>query len=283
MNKNRTKDRTTDLVKKIIELRRKGKTFRDVGLEVGKAYSWVNQLYNKHISEQKSSGSAEQLFLFEVHNYHIEFAIIEKPHNWQSDVILQKRRMDFKRVYMNGWENHITRFARCQVHLKENSVTVIPPKIISRISPEDAIALIDELCFDLTPRLEHEFAIKLSGRYVTWINISRREIALLNDKIFDLFQKHGFSCVKDERGRLRLKLDRSNGAKHIETGTSVNAINDMNKLTRFIGEVICGDYSLKDMKEAIVMNQQALIKMKDFDAENNSVIDFNPHDLDYIG
>ena len=281
--KYRTRNRTTVLAQRIIELRKQNKTYREISDIVGKSPSWIYDINHRFNSEQMSSGSSELNLLFEVHNYHLEFTIIEKPSRWNPNLILLLKRVDFKEVYMHGWANHITRFADCQVHLKDNTLTVIAPKIVSSISPEDAIALIDQLCFFLVPRLEQEYEIKLSSRYQAYIAVSRSEIALMNDKIFDLLDKYGFRQVKDEAGRVRLKLDRSNGRKHIETGPGVEAVPDMNKLTRLLQEVILGDYSLKDMKEAIITNQQAFIKMKNHNLMDEFDTNFDKNDVDYVG
>jgi hypothetical protein len=291
MKKNQKKSKRTikgtpGNIKKIINLRKHGFSFREIATKLKMSKTYVNFLYNFNVNfnGQMCPGSNGQKAIFEIHNYQVVLRILEKPHRWKPNVILKHRGIKFTKAQRNGWIEYIFPYRTYSIHLTPHSVFIFPPKIESKISPVDAKVLASQMALDIVPILENKLEIKISNRRLIFMSVSRQHVAMKQDRIFDLFRKHGFQKVQDDKGVLRLKLDRSDNEKHIESEHFVYSEEDIGKLDDFLKEIVLDSFSLTEMRDAIQTNQKAIYDLQNLHLKSIVEIESNNKTFqNYIG
>ena len=260
---------------RIIALRKKGKSIREIAKIIGLSKSRVHQVITRKCPLDSSSGVTGQGF--EIHDYQVSMKILEMPNGWSPNAILGFRKQDFKVIQHNGWEEHFFVYNNCSVHITPYKVIIFPPHIQSKVSAEDAKAIATQLVLELVPKIERLLEIKLSNKPLIYMTVTRQHIAMLSDKVYDELRIAGFSRTEDEKGNIRLILDQSGGVKHVEAVHPQFAESDMDNLKNFLLDVVEGKVKSKfnRMEEAIITNQKVLKNMFKEEAPNSNGY---PHD-----
>ena len=246
----------------IAQLKQRGYSLRKIANIVGISKSSVQRIAPLKVSQKSCSGYLGQSkeisnkpilkYLFEIHNYQVSINILEKPKNWLPNTILNIRKLKFKTLIRNGWEEILFNYNDCSIHLTPYKVLIFPPHINSKISPEDVKLIADRVVLELIPKLEKLLEVKLSNNNITYIDIKKQHIALLQPKIYDILKSMGFDSVKDNNGDLRLILDNSKGNKHIEAIHKAYAESDLDRLQEHFLSILDKDTpTIQELSKAI--------------------------------
>jgi len=237
-------------------------SIRQIANMKGYSRSKVHRLLHEEVSQKQVSAS-KSLSHFNYHDCHISIDILEKPHSWTANKILQLKKVKFETKNRVNWEEYMYIYNECRVHIMTSKVVIYPPKSISTISPEDAVNMAIEQATSIVHALEKQLELKLSNKYVTTFHVKRNHLALNSAAIYDEFKRLGFESMRDEKGDVKFILDRSNGEKHIEAVHPVLAAQDMTNLTKALNSFISGEFEsqLKRMEDAIITTQKAVLKL----------------------
>ncbi len=255
-----TPSETPTYIKRILELKKNGKSIRAIASIVGEKRSNVHRWLKKYNVPFSGSGASQLATKFEIHDYQVSFNILERPRGWSPNAILKFRKQEFKVIERNGWEEFYFKYNDCSVHITPHKILIFPPKIQSKVSIIDAKTMATQIALEVADKLENHLEIKISSKALTFITIAREHAVLLNDKVWDMLKKAGFEKVRDDKGKVRLMLDESDG-KHIESNHPQEAAPDIEKFNNLIKETIIEGSSFYKTNKALVTTQQALLSI----------------------
>jgi transposase len=268
--------RTAVDVTRVHELKRAGKSVREISSIVGIPRSTIHDWLRKQVSGQSIAGYDGRSQKFEIHNYQASVRILENPTSWSPNSILSMLKIPFNIKDNPGWSEYLFSYNDCCVHITPEKVLLFPPHLQSAVSIDDCHVMVSQIVVDMIPRLEKLLSIKLSSKPVYYIDITRQHAVLLNNKAWDILKKNGFDKVKGDNGDVRLILDYSDGVKHIEGIDRTYAINDIEKFEGLLRETVEGRFDPKEVNKTLVgmmcMLKEVISINRDTAAGLNSVV-----------
>lgn len=269
ISKRYKKDRYLSLMKGLAD---QGFTVREIAKKLNISKSKAHRDLMKVCPKKTNPGVMGQAPEFEIHDYQVVSKILEKPAGWKPQTILHFKKVKYRVEDQHGWEKQIFEFGSCSVHLTPYNVLIWPHKLTSKVDIYDVKARMDQIAIKTIERLEKLLELKLSNNTITYWDVTKQHAVMKQEKIWDVLWNQGFREIKNQDGKIMLYLDRSNGEKHIESQDQIYADNNINKFERLIAETLTGDFSLKDIQNAVLTNQKAILEMKGIKNNNEVTI-----------
>jgi DNA-binding PadR family transcriptional regulator len=172
------------------------------------------------------------------HNINFKILILESKKNWE-----KKRHKITQLPYFNksiklkNNEQELFNFGKVSIRTTTKSVIVKIPTIYSK-STEEAIIQSFSCLYDIIPKIENLFSIRLIKDYKANITIISQEYASLNDSLAKVYRKEGNQLyVTDEEGKVWMVTDFSFSNDETEFISPERSIDDTDAIVPMLNDL----------------------------------------------
>lgn len=192
------------------------------------------------------------------HNLHFKIKILESPKNWEKrrHAITQLPYFN-KKIKLRNNEQELFNFGKVQLRTTSKSVIVKIPTIYSKTTEEAVIQSFDCL-YEIIPKIENLFKVRLIKDYKANITIISQEYASLNDTLAKIYQKEGNQLiVTDDEGKIWMITDFSFSNDETEFIDSNKAIDDTDAVLPMLNDLRKNPTTFSEVRENlnIISNQ----------------------------
>jgi len=199
----------------------------------------IGRYYNPTEKGRKTLHSIRGLrYKLRFHNIAIKVKVLESPRNWE----LKRNKIittNYANKRINLKNNYYDLINYGQMKLKTTSKSIIfyMPTIYSN-SVDDGTSQVMNIFFDLIPKAEHLFKVKLIKNNKMNMTIISQEIARLQDALARIYRKEGNKLyITGDDGKIWLIADYSFSTEETETIHPIKSPEDMDTVHKFMNDL----------------------------------------------
>jgi len=231
-------------------------------------YKTLNTLLGKGFVEKrgqnyaltsKGKGGATSLVRLRknlrLHRLSFKFLVLENPRNWdQKRSIMTTFPIFDKRIKLKNNYQDFFSMGSAKIKTTSKSIIIFLPHIYDS-NVDDAVLRSMDMLYDLIPKIEAQFKVKLVKDRKANITISSQQWARVNDSLAKLYRKEKKKLyVTDEQGKVWLIADYSFNVDELETVDNIRSDEDMNIINPFMNDLRQDPCTLSELKGAIKSN-----------------------------
>jgi len=235
-------------------------------IQKGLVYSISRGVYGLTNNGTEGLHSFVQLrYSLRQHNINFKIQILESPKNWEKKRHQLTQLPYFnKKIKLKNNEQELFNFGKVQLRTTTKSIIVKIPTIYSK-TPEEAVVQSFDCLYDIIPKIENLFKIRLIKDYKCNITIISQEYASLNDSLAKVYRKEGNQLwVTDEEGKIWMITDFSFSNDETEFISSQKAIDDTSAIVPMLNDLRKNPTTFSEVREAIT----GIVKIQQLDALN---------------
>jgi len=199
------------------------------------------------------------------HNINFKIKILESKKNWeQKRHIITQLPYFNKRIKLKNNEQELLNFGKVQLRTTTKSIIVKIPTIYSKTT-EEAIVQSFDCLYNIIPKIENLFKIKLIKDYKTNITIISQEYASINDSLAKIYRREGNRLyVTDEEGKIWMITDFSFSTDETEFISKKRSIDDTDAIMPMLNDLRKNPTTFSEVRESI----SGLLKIQKYQAVN---------------
>ena len=186
------------------------------------------------------------------HNMFFKVKIIRKPANLD------------RRLKEANWIEFYPRNYRAWRKKTEKASLVFKPNVLEiylgdiyAATQQEAMSKAIKTVLEIIEELEHIYPGLKLAKPEEVARIEKQHFAIQNDPLATLYVQQGKSYRSD-----RIHIDHSKGIPELETVHKLHASEDVHKITQFYEELIREDFSIRDLKEFMLLVVQDRINLQ---------------------
>jgi DNA-binding PadR family transcriptional regulator len=186
------------------------------------------------------------------HNINFKIEVLERSKNWEKkrNIITQLPYFNKKIVLKNN-EQELFNFGKVQLRTTTKSVIVKIPTIYSK-TIEEAIVQSFNCLYDIIPKIENLFKIRLIKDYKSNIKVISQEYASINDSLAKIYKREGNQLlVTDDEGKIWMITDFSFSNNETEFISPEKSPDDTDAIIPMLNDLRKNPTTFSEVKESI--------------------------------